>query len=316
LGCACRKCSSARLVVACHSGALAPSQKLPQQRAPAHASIDDLYDYARTPARPGRRRTERVSVTWAVTDHWPKDVPVTDAEGARDRAEVRPRPEPTAGALDRAGPSITPRRSKPSPARPAGASEPSRAVIAATTCAHSLSASRSTRKKCASWGRQACSCARLFKRKNGRFWSAQFFYRNGAPDTIRTCDLRLRANGHAMPSIEEWCSQPIERRSVACAGNLSMRCGQFGDKSRIDGGFWRQFELRLSELGCPPIRKQRFANSGSRDVALHATLAHDFLRGFATILFAAWYRGVAVRYLCRFPSSWRDLSRPSTPSLT
>ena len=64
---------------ACHSGAMAPSQKAPQ-RAPADASLDDLYDYARAPARPGRRRAKSTSVTWTVTDDWPHDVPVTDAE--------------------------------------------------------------------------------------------------------------------------------------------------------------------------------------------------------------------------------------------
>jgi hypothetical protein len=35
----------------------------------------------RAPARPGRRRAKRASVTWAVTDDWPEDVPpVAEAE--------------------------------------------------------------------------------------------------------------------------------------------------------------------------------------------------------------------------------------------
>jgi hypothetical protein len=54
---------------------VAPSQKSRQRRAP----VDDLYDYARAPARPGRR-AKRASATWTVTDDWPKDVPVTEAE--------------------------------------------------------------------------------------------------------------------------------------------------------------------------------------------------------------------------------------------
>ena len=53
------------------------SQKLRRHGAP----IDDLYDYASAPARrrPGRcgraDQGERI-----VTDDWPEDVPVTDAE--------------------------------------------------------------------------------------------------------------------------------------------------------------------------------------------------------------------------------------------
>jgi hypothetical protein len=59
---------------------MAPPQKLPPRRAPARAPLDDLYDYARAPARPGQRRAKRASGTWAVTDDWPKDVPVTETE--------------------------------------------------------------------------------------------------------------------------------------------------------------------------------------------------------------------------------------------
>lgn len=44
------------------------------------AAADDLYDYLRPPAtRPGRPRAEDPS-TWTVTDDWPEDVPVTEAE--------------------------------------------------------------------------------------------------------------------------------------------------------------------------------------------------------------------------------------------
>jgi hypothetical protein len=41
-----------------------------------------------------------------------------------------------------------------------------------------------------------------------------------------------------------------------------------GDESRTDGGFWRTTRTRCPELGCPPVGKQRFRNSGFRDVAL------------------------------------------------
>ena len=41
---------------------------------------DDLYDYARPPARrPGRPAMDD-STTWTVKDDWPEDVPVTEAE--------------------------------------------------------------------------------------------------------------------------------------------------------------------------------------------------------------------------------------------
>jgi hypothetical protein len=43
-------------------------------------SFDDLYDYAPTGGRPRRRQAKRAPVTWMVTDDWPEDMPVTDAE--------------------------------------------------------------------------------------------------------------------------------------------------------------------------------------------------------------------------------------------
>jgi len=61
---------------ACHSGAMAPSQESRRR----HAPVDDLYDYAAAPARPGRRRAKRASVTWTVTDDWPEYVPVNETE--------------------------------------------------------------------------------------------------------------------------------------------------------------------------------------------------------------------------------------------
>jgi hypothetical protein len=65
---------------ACHSGAMPPSHKLGRRRAPAETPPDDLYDYARAPVRPGRRRAKRDRTTLTVTDDWPEDVPVTEAE--------------------------------------------------------------------------------------------------------------------------------------------------------------------------------------------------------------------------------------------
>jgi hypothetical protein len=59
---------------------MAPPHKSQLRRPPDCAPLDDLYDYARAPARPGRRQAKRDSVTWAVADDWPKDVPVTETE--------------------------------------------------------------------------------------------------------------------------------------------------------------------------------------------------------------------------------------------
>jgi hypothetical protein len=59
---------------------MAPAQESRRRRLPTGTPLDDLYDYARAPARPGRRRANRASVTLTVTDNWPEDVPVTEAE--------------------------------------------------------------------------------------------------------------------------------------------------------------------------------------------------------------------------------------------
>jgi hypothetical protein len=59
---------------------MAPFQKPCRRSAPTDAFLDDIYDYAAARSRPGRRRAKRDQVTWAVTDDWPEDVPVTEAE--------------------------------------------------------------------------------------------------------------------------------------------------------------------------------------------------------------------------------------------
>ena len=50
------------------------------RHAPADAPIIDLYDYKAALVRPGRRQAKRASVAWTVTDDWPEDVQVTEAE--------------------------------------------------------------------------------------------------------------------------------------------------------------------------------------------------------------------------------------------
>jgi hypothetical protein len=59
---------------------MASSQKSHPRHRPGGALFDDLYDYVAAPALPGHRRARRASVTLTVTDNWPEDVPVTDAE--------------------------------------------------------------------------------------------------------------------------------------------------------------------------------------------------------------------------------------------
>ena len=40
----------------------------------------DLYDYARPPARRVGRPAPEDTTTWTVTDDWPDEVPITEAE--------------------------------------------------------------------------------------------------------------------------------------------------------------------------------------------------------------------------------------------
>jgi hypothetical protein len=47
---------------------------------PGDVLPDDLYNYARPPARRAGRPTPDDPPTWTVTDDWPEDVPVTEAE--------------------------------------------------------------------------------------------------------------------------------------------------------------------------------------------------------------------------------------------
>ncbi len=41
---------------------------------------DDLYDYARPPARRVGRPAPEDTTTWTVTDDWPDEMPITEAE--------------------------------------------------------------------------------------------------------------------------------------------------------------------------------------------------------------------------------------------
>jgi hypothetical protein len=60
---------------------MARSQKSRRQCSVLSAAVlDDLHDYARQTIRRSRRSRKADPIAWTVTDDWPEDVPVTEAE--------------------------------------------------------------------------------------------------------------------------------------------------------------------------------------------------------------------------------------------
>jgi hypothetical protein len=60
---------------------MARSQKSLRRRSALWgASLGDLHDYARRPRHRARRAHKVEPIAWTVTDDWPEDVPVTEAE--------------------------------------------------------------------------------------------------------------------------------------------------------------------------------------------------------------------------------------------
>ena len=57
-----------------------PRKPQRQKSTAADAPFDDLYDYARPPARRPGRPALKAKPKWTVTDDWPEHVPVTEAE--------------------------------------------------------------------------------------------------------------------------------------------------------------------------------------------------------------------------------------------
>ena len=65
----------------CHTRAMARSQRSRRQGSVLSAEApDDLHDYTRRPTRRLRRSRKVDPIDWTVTDNWPEDVPVTEAE--------------------------------------------------------------------------------------------------------------------------------------------------------------------------------------------------------------------------------------------
>jgi hypothetical protein len=60
---------------------MARSQESRRRRsAPSAPGLGDLRDYARQPTRQAKRSRRGDPIDWTVTDDWPEDVPVTEAE--------------------------------------------------------------------------------------------------------------------------------------------------------------------------------------------------------------------------------------------
>jgi hypothetical protein len=51
-----------------------------RRSAPLAGGLGDLQDYARQPTRKVRRSRKAPAIDWTVTDDWPEDMPVTEAE--------------------------------------------------------------------------------------------------------------------------------------------------------------------------------------------------------------------------------------------
>lgn len=66
---------------ACRRGAMAHHQKFRPRRTRSLGPLpDDLYDHLRPPVRRRRRRAKKKPSEWTVTDDWPDEVPITEAE--------------------------------------------------------------------------------------------------------------------------------------------------------------------------------------------------------------------------------------------
>src|SRR5260370_25625129 len=66
---------------ACRRGAMAHHQKSRPRRTRSLGPLpDDLYDHLRPPVRRRGRPAKKKQSEWTVTDDWPDEVPITEAE--------------------------------------------------------------------------------------------------------------------------------------------------------------------------------------------------------------------------------------------
>ena len=63
----------------CEIPSMARKRKSRTRKTTTEAGLpDDLYDYARPPARRVGRPAAEDTTTWIVTDDWPDEVPITE----------------------------------------------------------------------------------------------------------------------------------------------------------------------------------------------------------------------------------------------
>ena len=128
----------------------------------------------------------------------------------------------------------------------------------------SPSGSKSIRKNCVSWNRKAPCCARSspLKAQKRRVLACPVLYRNGAPDTIRTCDLHPR-RGH---SISGGKAQRIPK---------ALRLAMEGiDKSARHSRLSRPATNESNPLGCCDIVKPVFPALSYDDIAPRDTITY------------------------------------------
>jgi hypothetical protein len=65
--------------VPCHSSCMTRTRRSRAQDRTGNEPLD-VYDYAHAPARRPRRSVPADATIWTVTDDWPEEVPVTEAE--------------------------------------------------------------------------------------------------------------------------------------------------------------------------------------------------------------------------------------------
>ena len=109
---------------------------------------------------------------------------VTELKAIRDQARVDA--ERAEEGIERAGPSITPQALKTFARQARRRMRTESVATVAITSARWPNASKSTRKKFASWDRKAHSCARflLLRAQKRRVLACPVLYRSGAPEEI------------------------------------------------------------------------------------------------------------------------------------